>query len=236
MALRDWMRDVYAPAVEDAPDTVGRERYARWSRYFNGTDLDLDEAYAYGWSEYHRLLGRDEERGREDPAGRRTPWEALAHLDEHGTHIEGVDEVREWLQGLMDRGHRGSGRHALRTRRAGTQGGVTNRPARRRRRAVLHGPVGGLLPPRPHLAADHGRDPFPGVRPGLHLVPRGRARPPPPAGAVGARRRTDLSRYQATVGMVSANAEGWALYAERLMDELGFLPTPSSGWATWTRR
>lgn len=54
--LRDWMRDVYAPAVEGAPNTVGRERYARWSRYYNGTDLDLDEAYAYGWAEYHRLL------------------------------------------------------------------------------------------------------------------------------------------------------------------------------------
>lgn len=50
------MITVYAPAVEGKPDTVGRERYARWSRYFNGTDLDLDEAYAYGWAEYHRLL------------------------------------------------------------------------------------------------------------------------------------------------------------------------------------
>jgi uncharacterized protein (DUF885 family) len=35
-----------------------------------------------------------------------------------------------------------------------------------------------------------------------------------------------LSRYQTTLGSVSANAEGWALYAERLMDELGFLPDP----------
>lgn len=56
IALRDWMRDVYAPTIEGAPDTVGHERYARLARYFNGTDLDLDEAYAYGWAEYHRLL------------------------------------------------------------------------------------------------------------------------------------------------------------------------------------
>ena len=42
--LRDWMRDVYAPAVEDAPNTVGRERYGRLVRYFTGSDLDLDEA------------------------------------------------------------------------------------------------------------------------------------------------------------------------------------------------
>jgi uncharacterized protein (DUF885 family) len=45
-ALRDWLRDVYAPGVEGAPDTVGRERYARWARYWNGTDLDVVEAYA----------------------------------------------------------------------------------------------------------------------------------------------------------------------------------------------
>jgi uncharacterized protein (DUF885 family) len=37
-----------------------------------------------------------------------------------------------------------------------------------------------------------------------------------------------LSLYQTAVGGVSACGEGWALYAERLMDELGFLEAPGA--------
>jgi uncharacterized protein (DUF885 family) len=37
-----------------------------------------------------------------------------------------------------------------------------------------------------------------------------------------------LSLYQTSVGGVSACSEGWALYAERLMDELGFLTGPGA--------
>lgn len=99
--LRDWLRDSYAPAVEGAPDTVGRERYATWSRMWNGTDLDLDEAYAYGWSEYHRLHAEMVGEAAKILPGK-DPWEVLAHLDGHGQAIEGVEEVREWLQGIMD--------------------------------------------------------------------------------------------------------------------------------------
>jgi hypothetical protein len=36
----------------------------------------------------------------------------------------------------------------------------------------------------------------------------------------------ELSTFQASAGMISGNLEGWALYAERLMDELGFLIDP----------
>ncbi|TXS28611.1 DUF885 domain-containing protein [Streptomyces sp. ms191] len=221
-ALRDWMRDVYTPAVAGAPDTVGRERYQRWSRYFNGTDLDLDQAYAYGWSEYHRLLGEMRTEAERILPGS-GPWEALAHLDVHGTHIEGVEEVRLWLQNLMDEAI-----DAL----DGTHFELAERVRRVESRIA---PPGGAAAPyytgpsedfsrpgRTWLPVD-GQTRFPvydlvstwyheGV-PGHHLQI-----------AQWVHVADRLSRYQATIGGVSANAEGWALYAERLMDELGFLP------------
>lgn len=222
LALRDWVRDVYAPAIEGAPDQVGRERYARWSRLYNGTDLDLDEAYAYGWSEYHRLLGEMKTEAEKILPGA-GPWEALAHLDVHGKHIEGVDEVRDWLQGLMD--------EAIETL-DGTHFDLAERVRKVESRIA---PPGGAAAPyytgpsedfsRPGRTwlPTMGETRFPvydlvstwyheGV-PGHHLQI-----------AQWTHVAESLSRYQASVGMVSANAEGWALYAERLMDELGFLP------------
>ncbi|WP_175409434.1 DUF885 domain-containing protein [Streptomyces sp. TRM64462] len=222
--LRDWMRDVYAPAVKDAPDTVGRERYARWSRYHNGTDFDLDEAYAYGWDEYHRLLGEmRKEADRILPGS--DPWAALAHLDEHGTHIEGVEETRGWLQRLMDEAIDAlDGTHfdlAERVRK------VESRIAPPGSAAAPYytGPSEDFSRPGRTWLPVNGETRFPvydlvstwyheGV-PGHHLQL-----------AQWAHVADRLSRYQATVGIVSANAEGWALYAERLMDELGFLPDP----------
>ncbi len=224
LALRDWVRDVYAPAIEGAPDPVGRERYARWSRLYNGTDLDLDEAYAYGWSEYHRLLAEMKTEAEKVLPGS-GPWEALAHLDVHGKHIEGVDEVREWLQGLMDEAI-----EAL----DGTHFDLAERVRKVESRIA---PPGGAAAPyytspsedfsRPGRTwlPTMGETRFPvydlvstwyheGV-PGHHLQL-----------AQWTHVADTLSRYQASVGMVSANAEGWALYAERLMDELGFLPDP----------
>ncbi|MER5716359.1 DUF885 domain-containing protein [Streptomyces sp. NPDC002132] len=220
--LRDFMRDVYAPAVEGAPQTVGRERYARWSRYFNGTDLDLDEAYAYGWSEYHRLLTEMRLEAEKVLPGAESPWAALAHLDEHGKHIEGVDEVRDWLQGLMDQAIDAlDGTHfelAERVRK------VESRiaPAGSAAAPYYTPPSEDFSRPGRTWLPTMGLNRFPvydlvstwyheGV-PGHHLQL-----------AQWVHVAENLSRYQATVGIVSANAEGWALYAERLMDELGFL-------------
>ena len=220
--LRDWMRDVYVPAIEGAPNTVGRERYARWSRYFNGTDLDLDEAYAYGWSEYHRLLGEMRKEAEKILPGAETPWVALAHLDEHGLHIEGVDEVREWLQGLMSQAMDSlDGTHFELAERV------------RKVESCIAPPGGAAAPYYTPPSEDFSR-------PGRTWLPTmGQTRFPAydlvstwyHEGVPGHHLQLaqwvhvadSLSRYQATVGIVSANAEGWALYAERLMDELGFL-------------
>ncbi|MEV4879979.1 DUF885 domain-containing protein [Streptomyces cyaneofuscatus] len=223
-SLRDWTRDVYAPAIEGAPDTVGRERYARWTRQFNGTDLDLDEAYAYGWSEYHRLLAEMKTEAAKILPGA-GPWEALAHLDVHGKHIEGVEEVREWLQALMDEAIEAlDGTHfelAERVRR------VESRIAPPGGAAAPYytGPSEDFSRPGRTWLPTMGETRFPvydlvstwyheGV-PGHHLQI-----------AQWKHVADSLSRYQTSLGQVSANAEGWALYAERLMDELGFLPDP----------
>ncbi|WP_284580754.1 DUF885 domain-containing protein [Streptomyces sp. 2P-4] len=218
--LQAWMAQVYAPAVAGAPDAVGRERYARWSRYYNGTDLDLDEAYAYGWSEYHRLLAEMKtEAARILPGA--GPWEALRHLDEHGTHVEGVEEVRAWLQGLMDEAVENlDGTHFELAERV------------KRVESMIAPPGGAAAPYYTNPSEDFSR-------PGRTWLPTmGQTRFPVydlvstwyhegvPGHHLQLAQWTHvadrLSRYQASVGMVSANVEGWALYAERLMDELGY--------------
>lgn len=221
-ALRDWLREVYAPAVEGAPETVGRERYLRWARYWNGADLDLEEAYAFGWAEYHRLLKEMRAEAEQVLPGAATPWVALRHLDTHGRAVEGVAEVRDWLQSLMD--------EAI-EKLDGTHFELAERVKRVESR---------IAPPGSAAAPYYTQPSLDFSRPGCTWLPTmGETRFPVydlvstwyhegvPGHHLQLAQWThvadDLSRYQTSVGMVSANAEGWALYAERLMDELGFL-------------
>ncbi|QQN76153.1 DUF885 domain-containing protein [Streptomyces sp. XC 2026] len=221
VALREWLAGTYSPGVAGAPQIVGRERYARWVRYWNGTDLDLDEAYAYGWSEFHRLHAEMKAEAAKILPGA-TPWETLRHLDTEGEAVEGVEEIRVWLQELMDEAI-----EAL----DGTHFELADRVKR----------VESMIAPPGSAAAPYYTSPsLDFSRPGRTWLPTmGETRFPVydlvstwyHEGVPGhhlqlaqwAHVADQLSRYQTTVGMVSANAEGWALYAERLMDELGFL-------------
>ncbi|WP_062216056.1 DUF885 domain-containing protein [Streptomyces sp. NBRC 109706] len=221
--LRDWLRDVYAERVAGAPDVVGRERYARWARFWNGTDLDLDEAYAYGWSEFHRLRAEMvREADRILPGA--DPWDTLRHLDTHGTVVEGVEEVRVYLQRLMDEAiEQLDGTHfELAEPIKRVEAMIA--PAGSAAAPYYSGPSLDFSRPGRTWLPTMGQTSFPvydlvstwyheGV-PGHHLQL-----------AQWVLMADELSRYQTTVGGVSANMEGWALYAERLMDELGYLST-----------
>ncbi|MEU9045527.1 MULTISPECIES: DUF885 domain-containing protein [unclassified Kitasatospora] len=223
--FRDWLRDTYAPATTDTPDAVGRERYRLAVRYHTGADIDLDEAYAWAWSEFHRTAA-DMHTAAERVLPGAGALAAMRHLERHGHAVQGEEAIRDWLQQTMDR--------AI-TALDGTHFDISG-PLRRVESRIA--PAGSAAAPYysgPSLDFSRpgrtylptlGRDTFPtwqlvsiwyheGV-PGHHLQL---------AQWVAVADR--LSRYQTTLGMVSANVEGWALYAERLMDELGFLDDPA---------
>ncbi len=224
--LRDWLRDSYAPAAQGTPDPVGRERYALRVRQWSGSDLDLDEAYAWGWEEFHRLDAEMRAEAQKVLPGA-TPLEALAHLEESGDAVEGVEPVREWLQGLMDKAIE---------ELDGTHFDLAE-PVRA---------VEAMIAPAGSAAAPYYTGPsLDFARPGRTWLPvQGRERFPTydlvstwyHEGVPGHHLQIaqwvyvagQLSRYQATLGKVSANIEGWALYAERLMDELGYLTEPAT--------
>jgi uncharacterized protein (DUF885 family) len=224
--LRTWLSDVYAAAAASGTDAAGRDRYALWARAWAGADLDLDEAYAWAWTEFARIDGEIRAEASKVLPGA-TPAEAMHHLNEHGPAVDGVDAVRKHLQRLMDEAIEAlDGVHfdlAEPVRRVDSM----IAPAGSAAAPYYTRPAQDFSRPGRTWLPTMGRDRFPlwdlvstwyheGV-PGHHLqlaqwvyvAPR-------------------LSRYQAGVGSVSANVEGWALYAERLMDELGFLTDPAA--------
>jgi uncharacterized protein (DUF885 family) len=226
--MRDFLRDVYAPQTEGTPDAVGRERYATAARRWTGSDLGagqgLEEAYAWGWSEHRRILAEQRIEAEKVLPGA-TPMEAMRWLATSGPAVEGVEEIRARLQQMMD-----DAMAAM----DGTHFDLAE-PVRRVE-AMIAPPGSAAAPYYTRPAQDFsrpgrtwlptlGRTRFPlwdlvsiwyheGV-PGHHLQL-----------AQWAYVSNDLSMYQTSLGSVGANVEGWALYAERLMDELGYFGDP----------
>jgi uncharacterized protein (DUF885 family) len=220
-----YLRDEYAP-VADPHDPVGRDRYQLFAAAFNGIDLDLDETYAWGVDELHRI-----EEQMQRVAERILPGEPVGAVieyldaDPHRT-IEDVDEFQCWNQELIDRTI------------AEMNGVHFDIAAPLQRCEAMIAPPGGAAamyytgpsedwsrPGRtwyPTLGATR----FPLWKevstcyheavPGHHLQ----------VGQV--KYLADkLSRFQRLMGFVSGHGEGWALYAERLMGELGYLDDPA---------
>ncbi|MFF3007085.1 DUF885 domain-containing protein [Kitasatospora sp. NPDC057940] len=222
--LRDWLRDVYGPAAADTPDTTGRERYRRFVRFWTGSDLDLDEAYAWAWGEFHDLLAQMEAEAEKVRPGA-DPMAAMKWLESDGPAVEGAEATRVYLQELMDRAVRDL---------QGTHFDLAEPITRVESR---------IAPPGSAAAPYYSAPSLDFSRPGRTWLPAlGRERFPVwdlvstwyHEGVPGHHLQLAqwnyvadrLSTYQVSLGGVSANLEGWALYAERLMDELGYLTDP----------
>jgi uncharacterized protein (DUF885 family) len=224
--LRDWLAQWYLPRTDGVPDGVGVDRYRVLARFRTGADLDLAEAYDWAWTEYRRLDTAMAAQADRVLPGATAP-EAMAYLDTHGTAVTGVDEVRRWLQELLD------------TTISELDGTHFDLPDPVKIVEARIAPKGSAATPfytRP--AQDFSR-------PGRTWLPVGdRTRFPVwklistwyHEGAPGhhlqfgqwATLARELSTFQTNLGAVNANSEGWALYAERLMDELGYLADPAA--------
>ena len=228
--LGSWLRTEYLPAAEGTPDGVGADRYRIASRLWNGADIDPDEVYAWGWSEFRRL--REEmavEAGRIVPGG--SVRDAMTLLDTDGGTtgvVEGGEAARAHLQKIMD---------DTIAELDGTHFDLSGRIREVESRLAPAGSAAAPYYTPPTLDFSRpGRtwlpatpdDRYPmwdlistwyheGV-PGHHLQL-----------ASWALRSSELSTFQTSlVGAVSADVEGWALYAELLMDELGHHADPGS--------
>lgn len=228
--LRDWLRAEYLPAAEGTPDGVGPERYRIASRYWNGADIDPDEVYAWGWSEFRRLRAEmAAEADRIVPGG--TTREAMAHLDAEGGAagiVDGGEAARAHLQKVMDE---------TIAELDGTHFDLSGRIREVESRLAPAGSAAAPYYTPPSLDFSRpGRTWLPATPddryrmwdlistwyhegvPGHHLQL-----------ASWALRSSELSTFQTSLaGAVSADVEGWALYAELLMDELGHHTDPGT--------
>ena len=223
-AFGRWLSEEFAARGRDK-DAVGREKYTLGSRYFLGATVDLEETYAWGFEELKRI---EDEMAR--VADKILPGggldEAVAALEaDPSRRIVGKEAFREWMQDLATRTLEDMN---------GTHFDIPE-PVRRIECCIAPTNDGGIYytgpsedftrPGRMWWAVPAGVDSFATWRevttvfhegvPGHHLQV-----------AQTAYRKEVLNRWQRLMCWVSGHGEGWALYAERLMDELGYLDDP----------
>ncbi|GIF25192.1 uncharacterized protein (DUF885 family) [Actinoplanes tereljensis] len=220
-----FLREELAPRGREK-EAAGLERYELASQYFLGAKVDLQETYLWGFDELARL-----EREMDVCAvaiggsGTSVP-EAVATLDaDPARNIPGKEAFRDWMQALADK--------AI-SELNGTHFDIEP-PARKIECCLTPTSDGGIYytgpsedfsrPGRMWWAVPEGITEFSTWRevttvyhegvPGHHLQ------------VSQTLLRADLlNRWQRLLCWCSGHGEGWALYAERLMDDLGYLEDP----------
>ena len=224
-ALTDWLEQAYLPQATPH-DGVGAARYRRAARQHLGLSLDLAETYAWGWSQVRALeAALDAELARAQPGCSRAEAVARLHADP------------AWSAALPEPFLGQVSAVVAEATEAARRAGI-NVPAPLLALDVRLAPPSGKVgayysPPSEDLRRPGAIWVQPGARaampmwmerttivhegiPGHHLQ-------------IGAQllRGAALSRFQRVFAECTGHAEGWALYAEQLMDEQGFFAHPA---------
>ncbi|KRA23507.1 hypothetical protein ASD65_03030 [Microbacterium sp. Root61] len=216
--------ELAAAAVEK--DAVGRELYALQSQRFLGATIDLDETYEWGVEELARMVAEQESIANEIKAGASVE-EAVAFLEgDSSRKLHGTDALQKWMQATSDRAIEELGRSHF----------DIPEPIRKLECMIAPTNEGGIYytgptddfsrPGRMWWSVPEGVNEFDTWRelttvyhegvPGHHLQI-----------AQAVYNRAELNSWRRLLAGTSGHAEGWALYAERLMQDLGFLEDPA---------
>lgn len=222
--LQNFLRDELAP-VATQEDAIGAERYALLSQKFLGAKVDLEETYQWGLEELARVKAEQETVANQIKPGA-TVAEAIEVLNnDPARKLHSTEELQKWMQRLSDEAIEKLGAshfdipeklRTLECRIAPTNSGVI----------YYTGPTDDFSRPgRMWWSVPAGVTEFDTWRetttvyhegvPGHHLQI-----------ATQVYNRAELNDWRRLANWCSGHGEGWALYAERLMQDLGFLSDP----------
>lgn len=223
--LADFLETELAAKAGD-DDAIGRELYALRSRRFLGAAIDLDETYEWGIDELKRMVDEQTRIAGEIKTGA-SVHEAIEFLDSDDSRkLHGTDELKAWMQQLSDKAV---------SELASNYFDIPE-PVRELECMIAPTQEGGIYytgpsddfsrPGRMWWSVPEGVTEFDTWRetttvyhegvPGHHLQ-IGQA----------VYNRAQLNTWRRQLAGTSGHAEGWALYAERLMEELGYLDDPA---------
>lgn len=206
-------------------DGVGRDLYQLSSRGYNGIELDLEETYEWGWDELYRIENEMRKTSEAILPGASIEETKQFLESDPGRAVDGVEAFRQWMQDLQDRTI------------AELDGVHFEIPGPIKRIEAMIAPPGGSLA----MYYTGPSEDF--TRPGRTWYPTGGKTRFPLWGEVSIAYHegvpghhferasakylsAELSRFQRLMAGTSGYVEGWALYAERLMGELGYLENP----------
>jgi uncharacterized protein (DUF885 family) len=223
--LAEFFEKELLPVAGDK-DAVGRDLYAVASRAFLGATVDLDETYEWGLEELQRMVDEQTSIANEIKPGASVE-EAIEFLSEDPSRkLHGTDALQKWMQETSDRAIAELGKthfdipeqiRTLECMIAPSHTGII----------YYTGPTDDFSRPgRMWWSVPEGVTEFDTWRelttvyhegvPGHHLQI-----------AEAVYNRATLNSYRRLLAGTSGHAEGWALYAERLMEELGYLDDPA---------